>query len=76
MASWVTTKVTRLSTWLPVETADRPEAAHHQQVYRAVSGLQHQCAQNGQHEQSQLFQDAALREIGLIIFQGNPSFRP
>ena len=52
------------------------EAAHHQQVYRAVSGLQHQCAQNGQHEQSQLFQDAALREIGLIIFQGNLSFRP
>lgn len=24
MANWVTTKVTRLSTWLPVETADRP----------------------------------------------------
>ena len=52
------------------------EAAHHQQVCRAVSGLQHQCAQNGQHEQGQLFQDTALREIGLIIFQGNLSFRP
>ena len=52
------------------------EAAPHQQVYRAVSGLQHQCAQNGQHEQGQLFQDAALCEIGLIIFQGNLSFRP
>lgn len=25
MASWVTTKVTRFSTWLPVDTADRPE---------------------------------------------------
>ena len=25
MASWVTTKVTRFSTWLPVETAERPE---------------------------------------------------
>ena len=51
------------------------EPAHHQQVNSAVSGLQHQCAQNGQHEQGQLFQDTALRKIALIGFQGNFSFR-
>ena len=25
MANWVMTKVTRFKTWLPVETAERPE---------------------------------------------------
>ena len=50
------------------------KAAHHQQIHCAVGRLQHQCAQNGQHEQGQLFQDAALREIRTIIFQGYFSF--
>ena len=49
--------------------------ADHQQVYCAVGGLQHQCAQNGKHEEGQLFRDAALREIRLIAFQENFSFR-
>ena len=50
IANCVTTKVTRFSTWLPVDTAERPEVepkSNHKQVYRAVSGLQHQCTQNG-----------------------------
>lgn len=49
--------------------------AHHQQIYCAVSRLQHQRAQNGKHKKGQLFQDASLRKIALIAFQESFSFR-
>ena len=49
---------------------------HYQQVHRTVRGLQHQCAQDGQHKEDQLFQDAALREIRFFTFQTKFSFRP
>ena len=51
------------------------EPAHDQQVYRAIGRLQHQCAQDGEHEGSQLFQDAALRKIVFLRSQGKFSFR-
>lgn len=48
--------------------------SNHKQVHRAVSGLQHQCTQNGQHKKHQLLQDAALRKISFITFHGRFSF--
>ena len=55
MASWVTTKVTRLSTWLPVETADKPEVEPKRPLPEGLlrrKRLQHQRTQNGQHEKA------------------------
>ena len=48
------------------------KAPHHQQVHGTIGRLQHQSAQNGQHEPGQLFQDAALRKIGLVISHSFP----
>ena len=44
------------------------EAAHHQKVHSTIGGLQDQCAQDRQHEEAELFQDAALSKIGFIVF--------
>ncbi len=67
MASCVTTKVTRLRTWLPVDTPDRPAGGakmpDDEQIDRAVGGLQDQRTQKGQHEQGQLVQDVPLGKI-------------
>ncbi len=43
------------------------ELTHHQQVNGAVGRLQNQGAQDGEHEQGQLLQNAAL---GKIVIQG------
>ena len=37
--------------------------------------MQHQRTQNGQHEKGELWQNAALGKIGLIVFQEDLSFR-
>ena len=57
------------------QTDGGAEPAHDQQVYRAIGRLQHQCAQDGEHEGSQLFQDAALRKIIFFRSQERFSFR-
>ena len=43
------------------------EAANHEEVDGTVRGLQHERAENRQHERHQLLKDAALGEIILII---------
>ena len=56
------------------QTRRTAEASDDEQIDRAVCRLQHQRAENGQHESDQLFQNAALREIRFVI-QVHPSLR-
>ena len=66
MASCVTTKVTRLRTWLPVDTPDRPAVvpnARRRADRPRRRRLQDQRTQKGQHEQGQLVQDVPLGKI-------------
>ena len=52
------------------QAGDRAEAADDQQIDGAVGRLEHQRAQYRKHEEAELFEYAALREIGLIVIQG------
>ena len=50
-------------------------SAHNKQVHSSISGLENQCAQDGNHKPEQLFYDAALGKISFVLRQWKFSFR-